>query len=405
MQRLTLAISVALAGSLVAAPATAQKTITIGVLEDMSGLYADATGVGSVLATQMAVEDSGLEKKGWKVNVVSADHQNKADIGTGIARRWLDAEKVDAIVGLGSSSVSLAVSQVAKETNKAAIVTSGGTSDLTGKACNANTIHWTYDTYALAKSTGTAMTKKGGDTWFFITADYAFGAALQRDTTAAVEKAGGKVVGGVRHPLNNADFSSFLLQAQASRAKVVAFANAGSDATNAIKQAYEFGLTKSGQKIASLLMFIPDVKALGTTAAQGLNLTETFYWDLNDNTRAFSARYSKRMKNGSVPSMPQAGTYSGTLHLLKAAEALNGNLSDGRKVIETMKSIAKDDPLFGKGEVRADGRAIHSVYLFEGKAPGESKGPWDLYKLTETVPGDQGFRPMNEGDCPLIKSQ
>ena len=218
--------------------------------------------------------------------------------------------------------MSLAVSQIAKETNKAAIVTSGGTSDLTGKACNANTIHWTYDTYALAKSTGTAMTKKGGDTWFFITADYAFGAALQRDTTAAVEKAGGKIVGGVRHPLNNADFSSFLLQAQASRAKVVAFANAGSDATNAIKQAYEFGLTKSGQKIASLLMFIPDVKALGSTAAQGLNLTETFYWDMNDNTRAFSARYSKRMKNGSVPSMPQAGTYSGTLHLLKAAEAL-----------------------------------------------------------------------------------
>jgi branched-chain amino acid transport system substrate-binding protein len=405
MKRMLFVSLIALAPSLTATPALAQKTITIGVLEDMSGLYADATGVGSVLATQMAVEDSGLEKKGWKVNVLAADHQNKADLGTGIARRWFDAEKVDAIVGLGSSSVSLAVSQVAKELNKAAIVTSGGTSDLTGKACNANTIHWTYDTYALAKSTGTAMTRKGGDTWFFIAADYAFGAALQRDTTAAVEKAGGKVIGGVRHPLNTADFSSFLLSAQASGAKVVAFANAGSDATNAIKQAYEFGLTKSGQKIAALLMFIPDVKALGLNVAQGLNLTETFYWDLNDNTRAFSDRYAKRMKNGSVPSMPQAGTYSGTLHLLKAAAALDGDLSDGRKVIETMKAITKDDPLFGKGEIRPDGRAIHPVYLFEAKAPAESKGPWDLYKLTETIPGDQGFRPMREGDCPLITSQ
>jgi branched-chain amino acid transport system substrate-binding protein len=405
MQRMVFVSLIALAASLVATPASAQKTITIGVLEDMSGLYADATGVGSVLATQMAVEDSGLEQKGFKVNVVAADHQNKADLGTGIARRWFDAEKVDAIVGLGSSSVSLAVSQVAKELNKAAIVTSGGTSDLTGKACNANTIHWTYDTYALAKSTGTAMTRKGGDTWFFIAADYAFGAALQRDTTAAVEKAGGKVIGGVRHPLNTADFSSFLLSAQASGAKVVAFANAGSDATNAIKQAYEFGLTKSGQRIAALLMFIPDVKALGLNVAQGLNLTETFYWDLNDNTRAFTERYAKRMKNGSVPSMPQAGTYSGTLHLLKAAAALDGDLSDGKKVIETMKSITKDDPLFGKGEIRPDGRAIHPVYLFEAKAPGESKGPWDLYKLNATIPGDQGFRPIAEGDCPLIKSQ
>lgn len=379
------------------------KTITIGVLEDQSGLYADATGVGSTLATQMAVEDSGLLQKNWKVNVISADHQNKADIGSAIARKWFDVDNVDVIVGLGSSSVSLAVALVAKEKNKVAVVTSGATSDLTGSACSPNTVHWTYDTYMLAKSTGTAVTKSGGKTWFFITADYAFGAALERDTTTAVERAGGRVIGGVRHPLNTADFSSYLVQAQSSGANVVAFANAGSDATNSIKQAAEFGLTKSKQKIAALLMFIGDVKALGLDVAQGLNLTATFYWDLNEQTRGFSARFAKRMKNGAVPSMPQAGTYSGTLHYLKAAEALGGSVSDGAKVVAEMKVLPKDDPLFGKGEVRVDGRAIHPVYLFQVKTPAESKGPWDLYKLVETIPGSEGFRPLSEGGCALVK--
>ena len=380
------------------------KTITIGVLEDQSGLYADATGAGSILATRMAVEDSGLMEKGWKINVISADHQNKADIGANIARKWFDVEKADMIVGLGSSSVSLAVSHVAREKNKTAVVTSGGTSDLTGTACSPNTVHWTYDTFALAKSTGTAVTKSGGNTWFFITADYAFGAALERDTVAAVEKAGGKVIGGVRHPLNTADFSSYLLQAQSSGAKVVAFANAGTDATNAIKQASEFGLMKSGQKAAALLMFLTDVHALGLPVAQGLNLTATFYWDLNDQTRAFSKRFAQRMKNGQVPTMPQAGTYSGTLHFLKTAAALDGDLADGAKVVAKMRAVPKDDPLFGKGEIRIDGRAIHPVYLFQAKTPAESKGPWDLYKLVQTIPGEEGFRPLNEGGCPLVKN-
>jgi branched-chain amino acid transport system substrate-binding protein len=263
-------------------------------------------------------------------------------------------------------------------------------------------VHWTYDTYALAKSTGQAMTRAGGKSWFFISADYAFGAALERDTTQAVLKAGGKVIGGVRHPLNTSDFSSFLLQAQASKADVVAFANAGADATNSIKQAAEFGLTRSKQKIAALLMFLNDVKALGLQTAQGLNLTTTFYWDLNAGTRAFSERFAKRMSNHAVPTMPQAGTYAGTLHYLKAVEALNGDIGDGKKVVARMKQIPKNDPLFGKGEIRADGRAIHPVYLFQVKTPAESKGPWDLYKLISTTPGEEGFRPLHEGGCPLV---
>lgn len=381
------------------------RTLTLAVLEDYSGLYADATGAGSTLATQMAVEDSGLLDKGWKINVIAADHQNKPDIGTNIARKWIDEDKVDAIVGLGSSGVALAVNQLIHTKNNVALVASAGTSDLTGTACTANTIHWTYDTYALANSTGAAVTKAGGDTWFFITADYAFGLALERDTTAAVEKAGGKVLGRVRHPLNSSDFSSFLLQAQASGAKVVGFANAGSDATNSIKQAAEFGLTRSGQKIASLLMFLPDVRALGLQAGQGLSLTETFYWDLNDATRAFSARFSKRMKNGAVPTMPQAGVYAVTLHYLKTAVALNGDVKDGAKVVAKMKEIPADDPLFGKGRIRIDGRYTPPAYLFRAKTPAESNGPWDLYNLVNTIPGDKAFRPLNEGGCSLVTTR
>ncbi len=397
----------ALAGAITLAfgpPAFAQsKTLTLGVLEDQSGLYADATGAGSTLAAQMAVEDSGLTYKGWKIKVVSADHQNKADLGSGIARQWFDVDHVDAIVGLGNSSVALAVSEIAREKNKVALVSSGATSDLTGAKCSPNTVHWTYDTYALANSTGTAMTKAGGKSWFFITADYAFGTALQRDATVAIEKAGGTVIGSVRHPLSSSDFSSYILQAQASRAQVIAFANAGADATNSIKQASEFGATKSGRKIAALLMFLPDVRALGLQVAQGLNLTETFYWDLNEQTRAFSAHFAKRTRNRAVPTMPQAGTYAATLHYLKAAEVLNSDINDGAKVVGRMKTLPTDDILFGKGEIRADGRALHPVYLFQVKAPVESKSSWDLYTLVQTVPGEQGFRPLREGGCPLVK--
>lgn len=380
-------------------------SIRIGVLEDQSGLYADATGAGSTLAAQMAVEDSGLLQKGWKIDVIAADHQNKPDIGVTIARKWIDEDSVDTIAGLGNSGVALAVNQLAKTKNKVALIASGGTSDLTGVACTPNTIHWAYDTYALANSTGAAMTKGGGDTWFFVTADYAFGAALERDTTQAVERAGGKIVGRVRHPLNTADFSSFLLQAQSSGAKVIGFANAGGDATNSIKQAAEFGLTRSGQKIAALLMFIPDVRALGLQVAQGLNLTATFYWDLNPGTRAFSERFVKRMKNGAVPSMPQAGVYASVLHYLKAAAALNGDVKDGAAVVAKMKDIPTDDPLFGKGRIRIDGRNLPPAYLFEVKSPAESKSAWDLYKLKATIPGEQAFRPLGEGNCPLVSGQ
>ena len=378
------------------------KTIKIGVLEDQSGLYADATGVGSTLAAQMAVEDSGLTSKGWKVEILAADHQNKPDVGVGIARKWVDEDKVDAITGLGSSGVALAVNQLMKTKNKVALVASGGTSDLTGVACTPNTVHWTYDTYALANSTGSAVTKGGGDTWFFVTADYAFGTALERDTIAAVERDGGRVIGKVRHPLNSSDFSSFLLQAQSSGAKVIGFANAGGDATNSIKQAAEFGLTKSNLKIAALLMFLPDVRALGLHSGQGLNLTETFYWDLNDDTRAFSKRFAARMKNAAVPTMPQAGVYAVVLHYLKAAVAMNGQLDDGVAVVNKMKEIPTDDPLFGKGRIRADGRNLPPAYLFQVKTPAESKGPWDLYKLLATVPGEKAFRPLNEGGCPFV---
>lgn len=377
------------------------RAIKIGVLEDQSGLYADATGAGSTLAAQMAVEDSGLAAKGWKIEIVAADHQNKPDLGVNIARKWVDEDGVDAITGLGSSGVALAVNQLMKAKNKVALVASGGTSDLTGSACTPNTIHWTYDTYALANSTGTAITKAGGDSWFFITADYAFGAALERDTTAAVEKAGGKVIGHVRHPLNTSDFSSYLLQAQSSGAKVIGFANAGGDATNAIKQAAEFGLTRSGQKIAALLMFLPDVRALGLEAGQGLNLTETFYWDLNDDTRAFSARFAQRMKNAAVPTMPQAGVYAVVLHYLKAVVALNGDVKDGAKVVAKMKEIPTDDKLFGKGKIRVDGRNLPPAYLFQVKSRSESKGPWDLYKVLASTPGEQAFRALSEGGCAL----
>ncbi|MCC8964628.1 ABC transporter substrate-binding protein [Bradyrhizobium sp. Pear76] len=379
------------------------KVVKIGVLSDQSGLYADLAGPGSTLAAQMAIEDSGLKAKGWTIDLISGDHQNKPDIGTTIARQWFDVDKVDTIVDVPNSGVALAVNNVVKEKNGVYINSGAATSDLTNAQCTPNTVHWTYDTYMLAHATGQALVKAGGDTWFFLTADYAFGAALERDTTAVVTANGGKVVGGVKHPLNTADFSSFLLQAQASKAKIIGLANAGGDTTNSIKQAAEFGIVKGGQKLAALLLFLTDVKAIGLETAQGLNFTETFYWDLNDNTRAFSKRFSEKMKSGAPPTMVQAGVYAGLLHYFKALDALGGNPHDGAKVVAKMKTIPTDDPLFGKGEVEANGRVTHDAYLFEVKKPSESKGPWDFYKLVGTVPGNQAFTPLDKSTCALLK--
>src|SRR5260221_13255841 len=379
------------------------KTVKIGVLSDNSGLYSDLGGAGSTLAAQMAIEDSGLAAKGWKIDLISADHQNKPDIATTIARQWIDVEKVDILMDVLNSRVALAVNNVLKEKNSIMINTGAATSDLTNAQCSPNTIHWVYDTYMLAHSTGAALVKAGGDTWFFLTADYAFGAALERDTTAVILKSGGKVLGTVKHPLNSSDFSSFLLQAQASKAKIVGLANAGGDTTNSIKQAAEFRIVKGGQNLAGLLVFLTDIHALGLPTAQGLILTNTFYWDQNDQSRAFAKRFAERDKTKAMPTMVQAGVYSGVIHYLKALEALGGNPHDGIKVVEKMKSMPTDDPLFGKGEIQPNGRTIHSAYLFEVKKPSESKAPWDFYKLVGTVPGDQAFTPLSESKCALLK--
>src|SRR4051794_29766430 len=379
------------------------KTVKVGVLTDNSGLYSDLGGAGSTLAAQMAIEDSGMAAKGWKIDLISADHQNKPDIATTIARQWIDVEKVDVLMDVLNSGVALAVNNVVKEKNSVMINSGAASSDLTNAQCTPNTVHWTYDTYMLAHSTGQALVKAGGDTWYFLTADYAFGAALERDTTAVVLASGGKVVGGVKHPLNSSDFSSFLLQAQASKAKIIGMANAGGDTTNTIKQAAEFGIVAGGQKLAGLLLFISDVHSLGLNVAQGLNLSSTFYWDMNDQTRAFGKRFSDRMKTKAMPTMVQAGVYAGLLHYFKALEALGGNPHDGVKVVDKMKSIPTDDDLFGKGEIQPNGRTIHPAYLFEVKKPSESKTPWDFYKLVGTVPADQAFTPLDKSTCALLK--
>jgi branched-chain amino acid transport system substrate-binding protein len=390
--------------ALVAGYAQAQYSdgvIKIGVMNDQSGTYADLAGPGSVVAARMAVDDYGAAKKGMKVEILVADHQNKPEVGSSIARQWFDADKVDVIVDVPTSSVMLAINQIAKEKNKVLLDSTGGSSDLTGKACTPNSIHWTYDTWSLANGTGSAVVKTGGNTWFFLTADYAFGHALERDTEAVVLKNGGKVVGKVRHPFPSADFSSFLLQAQSSKAKIIGLANAGADTITAIKQGAEFGIVKGGQQFAGLLVFLTDVHALGLDKAQGLLLTESFYWDLNDQTRAFSRRFAKLHK-GAMPTMAQAGVYSAVLHYLKAVEALKSD-ADGAKVVAKMKELPTDDPIFGKGSIRQDGRKIHPMYLFEVKKPGESKGAWDYYKVRATIPAEQAFRRMNEGGCPLVK--
>jgi branched-chain amino acid transport system substrate-binding protein len=398
------AVLIACAGLGFATSALAQdKVVKIGVLNDMSSLYADIGGPNSVAAIKMAVEDSGLTAKGWKIDVLSGDHQNKPDVGVNISRQWIDSEKVDAIADTPNSGVALAVSNLVKEKNAVLLNSGAATADLTGKACTPNTISFTYDTYMLANGTGKALTKAGGDSWFFLTADYAFGHALERDTSAVVIANSGKVLGGVKHPLNTSDFSSFLLQAQASKAKVVGLANAGGDTTNSIKQASEFGIVSGGQKLAALLLFITDVHSLGLKTAQGLTFTESFYWDLNDKTREWSKRFAKVAPKGAMPSMTVAGNYAAVLHYLKALEALGGNPHDGAKVVAKMKEIPTDDPLFGKGPLRVDGRRIIPAYLFEVKKPEESKYPWDYYKTLATISPEDAAKPLEASECPLVK--
>src|SRR6516164_1982910 len=401
--RPTAALVVFAAFGLASSALADDRNVKIGVLNDMNSLYADIGGPNSVVAANMAVEDSGLRAKGWTIDVVSGDHQNKPDVGVNISRQWIDNDKVDIITDTPNSGVALAVSNVAREKNIVMLNSGAATADLTGKYCTPNTISYTFDTYMLANGTGKALTKAGGDSWFFLTADYAFGHALERDTSAVVLANGGKVLGGVKHPLNTADFSSFLLQAQSSKAKVIGLANAGGDTTNAVKQAAEFGIVSGGQKLAALLLFINDVHGLGLKTAQGLTFTESFYWDLNDQTRAWSKRFVKLSPKGTMPSMTVAGLYAGILHYLKALDALGGNPHDGAKVVAKMKEIPTDDPLFGKGPLRIDGRRIIPAYLFEVKKPEESKYPWDYYKLVATISPEDAAKPLEASECPLVK--
>jgi branched-chain amino acid transport system substrate-binding protein len=383
--------------------AHAQTTVKIGVLTDMSSLYADIGGPGSVIAANLAVEDFDPAKHGMKVDVISGDHLNKPDVGSGIARQWFDVEHVDAIADVPNSGVALAVAGVTKEKNKVFLASGPADSDLTNKQCSPNTVDWTYDTWALAHGTGGAIVKSGGKSWFFITADYAFGHALERDTSAVVKANGGDVVGAVRAPLNTSDFSSYLLQAQASKAQVIGLANAGADTSNAVKQAAEFGIVQGGQRLAGLLVFLSDVHALGLQTAQGLTLTTAFYWDLNDKTRAFAKRFAAK-NGGRYPTMDQAGVYSSVLHYLEAVEK-TGSASDGTKVVNAMKAATYDDALFGQTQVRVDGRAMHPMYLVEVKKPSESKGPYDYFKILQTIPTDEAFRPLadEKGVCALVK--
>jgi branched-chain amino acid transport system substrate-binding protein len=400
--------SLVLAGCVLAAALTPSSgnaqyrggTIKIGVLNDQSGVYADIAGTASVWMARKAVEDFGAAAKGMKVEIIGGDHQNKPDIGLSIARQWFDVDKVDAIADVPTSSVALAINELTRDKNKVFLAVGPATSDLTGKACSPNTVHWIYDTWALANGTGNAIVKRGGDTWFFLTADYAFGYALERDTEAVVVKSGGKVLGKVRHPFPGTDFSSFLLQAKASKAKIIGLANAGGDTINSIKQASEFGIVEGGQKLAGLLIFINDIHALGLKTAQGLIFTDPWYWDQNDTNRAFAREYFAAL--GRMPGYTVVGVYSAVIHYLRAVEAL-GSHADGKAVIAKMKELPTDDRLMGKGYVRVDGRKIHPMYLFEVKTPEESKAPWDYYKQLATIPAEEAWRPLDQSECPLVK--
>jgi len=393
-----LSAAVMTCGLLLAVPASAQG-VKIGILNDQSGVYADYGGKSSVEAARMAIEDFGGSVLGQKIELVTADHQNKPDLATSIARRWYDTENVDMITELTTSSVALAVQELSKEKKKIDIVVGAASSRITGDACTPYGFHWAFDTHALAVGTGGALVKAGGDTWFFLTADYAFGYALEKDTSEIVTANGGKVLGSVRIPLNSSDFSSFLLQAQSSKAKIVGLANAGLDTTNSIKQAAEFGIVKGGQKLAGLLLTLSEVHGLGLEAAQGLVLTEGFYWDRDDRSREFSERFFKR--TGRMPSMIHAGTYSATLQYLKAVKAAGTKDSDA--VVKKLKELPVDDAFAQGGKVLANGRMVHDLYLFEVKKPSESKKPWDYYKQLAVVPGDQAFPSAKDSGCPLTK--
>ena len=384
-------------------PARAQVTddvVKVGVLTDMSSLYSDINGQGAVVATQMAIDDMGGKMLGKPIELVQADVQNKPDVAVSTAGRWYDVDKVDVILGTGASSSSIATMGVAGQKKKIYLATDPASSDITGKLCNPYTVHWVYDTAALANGTGSAVVKAGGKKWFFLTADYAFGYALERDVTAVVKANGGEVIGGVKHPINTSDFSSFLLQAQASKAEVIGLANAGGDTINSIKQAAEFGIVKGGQKLAGLLVFVTDVHSIGLPLANGLFLTEAFYWDRDDASRAFGKRFGEKF-GGKMPTSIQAGFYSATKRYLDAIK--EAGTDDADKVMAALKAKPFDDPVFGKSTIRPDGRNVHDMYLFEVKKPAESKGPWDYYKLVRSIPGAEAFRPMEEGECPLVK--
>ena len=374
--------------------------VKIGVINDQSGIYSDLSGMGGVLAAQMAVEDFGGTVLGKPIEILSADHQNKADIASNIANKWIDVDNVDLITDVPGSSAVLALQEIMRQKQRLLIVSTGATSDFTGKACSPYGIHWTYDTYALAHGTGKTLVEQGGDTWFFLTADYAFGHALQRDTTAFIEAGGGKVPGSVLHPFPNQDFSSFLLQAQASGAKIIGLANAGGDTINAVKQAAEFGIVEGGQNLAGLLIFITDIHSLGLQVAQGVILTTGFYWDLDDATRAWSKRFFER--HGAMPSMAQAGVYSSTLHYLKAVEA--AGTDESLAVAAKMRELPIDDFFAKNGKLREDGRMVHDMFLAQVKTPDESKYPWDYYKILATIPADEAFRPLAESECPTVKT-
>jgi branched-chain amino acid transport system substrate-binding protein len=391
---------VAAASAICAFPGHAEEAIRIGVLNDMAGPYSSYQGPGSVVAAQMAVEDYGGKAAGKKVEVVAADHQNKADVGVAIARRWYENENVSAIFDLANSAVALAVANLTEQQNKVIVGSGAGTALLTGEKCTPNTVHWTYDTYAYGHGLGKAVVARGGRTWFFITADYAFGHDLEKQASEAVKAAGGQVLGAVRHPLGNADYASFLLQAQSSEAQVVGIANAGDDTTNALKQAAEFGLPKK-QKMVGLILGINGIPALGLKLAQGTQFLNPFYWDLNDDTRAFTKRFVERHPEHNVPNDMQAGVYASVLHYLKAVDKV-GSAADGKAVVAAMKALPTDDPLFGKGYIRTDGRKIHPMYLMEVKKPEESKGKWDVLKVVSTIRGEDAFRPESEGNCKLL---
>ena len=387
-----------------AAKADDATPLRLGVLTDMSSLYADITGPGSLAAARMAVEDfqASPHKMNRPIEVLSGDHMNKADLGANIAREWIERSNVDAIIDVPNSAVALAVRNVVQQSNKTLLVSGASSSDLTGKACSPNLVHWSYDTYALSTGTARAVLAEGGKTWFTLTADYAFGHAMEAEVKNVVQKGGGTVVGGLRTPINTQDFSSFLLQAQASKAQVVGLINAGGDTINSIKQSVEFGIPQGGQRVVATVLYLSDVHSLGLKIAQGLQFTESFYWDLNDDTRAWAKRFAPR-NNDRYPTAMQAGVYAATLHYLKAVDAV-GASSDGKAVVQEMKKLPTDDLLFGKGTVRADGRKLHNMYLFEVKKPGESKYPWDYYKLIKTIPPSEAWRPLEEGGCDFLKS-